>query len=112
MDEGDHAGHHRSGRSKVNVEEADGVIEGTPTPCGACSARSGWRPSCRRTVPSPRRDPPSIPASTPSRRRPSLRADPWEPVLTYVLEAVPARSGPFSAGTARVITSRSGRPPR
>jgi hypothetical protein len=24
-DEGDHAGHHRLGRPKVNVEEADGV---------------------------------------------------------------------------------------
>jgi hypothetical protein len=30
------------------------------------------------------RDPPSIPASTHSRRRPSLPADPWEPVLTHV----------------------------
>jgi hypothetical protein len=49
-----------------------------------CSARSGWRPSRRRTVPSPLREPPSIPASTPSRRRPSLPADPWEPVLIYV----------------------------
>ena len=38
-DEGDHAGHHRSGRPKVNVDEADGVnrrhtrLEGIQAEC-------------------------------------------------------------------------------
>jgi hypothetical protein len=44
-------------------------------------------------VPAPPRDPPSIPASTPSLRRPSLPADPWEPVLTYVSPLWPLRAG-------------------
>jgi hypothetical protein len=59
----------------------------------------GTRPSRRRTVPSPPRDPPSIPASTPSRRRPSLPADPWEPVLTYVSPS-PSRPALALAGPA------------
>src|SRR4030095_6753866 len=52
-----------------------------------------------RTVPSPPRDPPSVPASTPSRRRPSLPADPWEPVLTYVSPS-PSRPALALAGPA------------
>ncbi len=43
--------------------------------------------------PAPPRDPPSIPTSTPSLRRPSLPADPWEPVLTCVSPFWPLRAG-------------------
>jgi hypothetical protein len=45
-------------------------------------------------VPSPPRDPPSIPASTPSRRRPSLPADPRRLVLTHVSPSPPPARRP------------------
>ncbi len=70
----------------------------------ACSARSGWRPSRGRPVPSPPRDPPSVSATT-SRRRAGLPADPRGPDLT---QPARPRSGPCRAGRPRARV----RPPR
>src|SRR5204863_7028032 len=60
-EEGDHAGHHRSGRPEVNVDETDGVSRrhrlrpplrvASRTPCPSYRSPSGSGPACRYLAP-------------------------------------------------------------